>query len=173
MIIASLLLSLPFSTYVQGEELSSGSDVVTEIVEEIPDNGNMEILENPDNTVSDDLDDGQAEVIIEENVPEQNTEEIETIPLEPDEFSAGEELLHEGEEVPLGKATNPFVIEGTVLKKYRGTDVKVTIPDTVTEIAEEAFYDCKEVQSVVIPDSVEKIGDYAFAYCEELKKVTK
>ena len=45
------------------------------------------------------------------------------------------------------------------------------IPDSVTEIADFAFYGHCDLTSIVIPDSVTKIGGWAFAGCEGLKSV--
>ena len=59
-----------------------------------------------------------------------------------------------------------------VLKKYHGTEVHVTIPDGVTEIASNAFSDCTNLTSVTIPDSVTKIGNNAFYKCKSLTSVT-
>ena len=73
-----------------------------------------------------------------------------------------------------------------VLKRYRGHDLDVVIPDGVKEIGESAFvdhkglerflvecedYDAPEMTSLTLPGSVEKIGSYAFAYCLNLEKV--
>ena len=46
------------------------------------------------------------------------------------------------------------------------------IPDSVTSIGAEAFYNCKSLTSVTIPDSVTSIGDFTFSYCESLTSVT-
>ncbi len=74
-----------------------------------------------------------------------------------------------------------------VLKKYRGHDMDVVIPDGVMEIGESAFvdmngvermimecedYDAPEMETLTIPDSVTRIQSYAFAYCLNLEKVT-
>ncbi len=74
-----------------------------------------------------------------------------------------------------------------VLKRYRGHDTDVVIPDGVREIGSSAFvdlngvermlmecedYDAPEMETLTIPDSVEKIGNYAFAYCTNLESVT-
>ena len=48
----------------------------------------------------------------------------------------------------------------------------VTIPDSVTSIGDHAFEDCDSLTSVTIPDSVTSIGDYAFCYCTSLTSVT-
>ena len=73
-----------------------------------------------------------------------------------------------------------------ILKRYRGNDTAVIIPDGVREIGESAFvdldgvermlmefeeYDAPEMTELTIPDSVEKIGSYAFAYCLNLATV--
>ena len=67
-----------------------------------------------------------------------------------------------------------FKIKGNVLKRYtekRG-EVDVVIPDGVTSIGYEAFYDCTSLQTITIPDSVTSIGDYAFRYCKSLQTIT-
>ena len=42
----------------------------------------------------------------------------------------------------------------------------VDIPDTVTEIGDEAFFACYNLKDVDIPDSVKRIGDGAFEWCD-------
>lgn len=75
---------------------------------------------------------------------------------------------------PAAPATSPssdFTIENGVLVKYNGKGGKVTIPDTVTEIGEKAFYECTDLTSVVMPDTVTKIGKRAFYFCFDLSSV--
>ena len=47
----------------------------------------------------------------------------------------------------------------------------ITIPEGVTSIGYEAFYEC-DLRSITIPESVTSIGDYAFYKCSYLKSVT-
>ena len=40
-----------------------------------------------------------------------------------------------------------------------------TLPSTVTTVGEFAFFDCRQLTSIIIPSSVVAIGNYAFASC--------
>ena len=56
---------------------------------------------------------------------------------------------------------------------YRCTCLtSVTIPDSVTSIGNHAFRGCYSLRSVTIPDSVTSIGSYVFAYCSGLTSIT-
>lgn len=72
--------------------------------------------------------------------------------------------------------TPHFEIQNGVLAKCRMSgeeeNVTVTIPDGVTSIGKEAFFDCGLLQSITIPNSVTSIGDGAFMYCESLQSIT-
>ena len=49
---------------------------------------------------------------------------------------------------------------------------KVAIPNSVTNIGNDAFYGCSSLASVTIPNSVTSIGEGAFCYCISLTSVT-
>ena len=89
---------------------------------------------------------------------------------------------------------NDFIIKNGVLKKYKGSDGDVVIPNDVvtigkgaffrcgsvksisipsgvTTIEKEAFWGCKNLISVSIPDGVTSIGRSAFSYCESLLSI--
>ena len=50
-------------------------------------------------------------------------------------------------------------------------DESYEIPDSVCEIDDWAFSDCRNLKTVVIPDSVQRIGEGAFFHCENLERV--
>lgn len=57
--------------------------------------------------------------------------------------------------------------------RFNGWEIlkKVTLPDTIEEINQYAFYDCHVLEEVVIPDSVTRIGVEAFKNCHSLTKI--
>ena len=57
------------------------------------------------------------------------------------------------------------------MAKYEIKDGVGIIPEGTACIVEKAFYDCKELTSVVIPDSVTEIGSYAFVGCTGLTSI--
>ncbi|MDR0447720.1 MAG: leucine-rich repeat domain-containing protein [Treponema sp.] len=89
--------------------------------------------------------------------------------------------------------SSDFILEGTVLVEYRGTDRSVNIPASlgITEIGDEvfneqvrvvvipegvrkirsSFFNCYELSRVVLPSSLTEIGDYAFSGCERLTDI--
>ena len=67
------------------------------------------------------------------------------------------------------------LIETTSNKLIRGcyrNSVSITIPNTVTNISDEAFFEFSSLTSVTIPNSVTTIGNNAFTQCSGLTSVT-
>jgi len=60
----------------------------------------------------------------------------------------------------------------TIVKYPCGKENDVySIPDTVSQLTDWSFAECKNLKSVVIPDSVEAIGGGAFYGCENLTSI--
>ena len=69
------------------------------------------------------------------------------------------------------ETTSDFQTQGSTLVKYRGTEERVTIPDTVEVVGESAFENNQKVQFVVIPKSVKRLDAYVFWGCNNLEEV--
>lgn len=56
---------------------------------------------------------------------------------------------------------------------FRGSKkiTSISLPDTITSIAKEAFYDCTALAEVFLPESLTSIGVSAFENCTSLKKI--
>lgn len=74
-------------------------------------------------------------------------------------------------EADAAASASDFLIEGSTLTKYRGTDERVTIPDTVEVVGESAFENNQKVQLVVVPKSVKRMDAYVFWGCDNLEEV--
>lgn len=64
-----------------------------------------------------------------------------------------------------------FEIRGTSLVRYRGSDPWPELPEGITEIADGAFKDCRDLCEIVIPEGVMRIGAEAFQWCANLESV--
>lgn len=74
-------------------------------------------------------------------------------------------------EAEAASSASDFVIEGSKLIKYRGTEKNVSVPDTVEVVGESAFEDKSYLELVVLPNSVKRIEAYAFWGCDNLDTV--
>jgi hypothetical protein len=61
--------------------------------------------------------------------------------------------------------------DDVILVRYNGTDAVVKIPDNVTVIGDEVFYNHEEIREVRLPDKLVKIGRRAFYHCLNLQKI--
>ena len=66
---------------------------------------------------------------------------------------------------------NDLVIEDDVLLYCCSNEKTITIPNSVTKINNDAFYNCRELTSIELPNSVTAIGDFAFSGCSKLKSI--
>ena len=65
-----------------------------------------------------------------------------------------------------------FVVEDGILTGFNGIcPASIMIPDGVTSIGEEAFFNCNLLESVTFNESLESIGERAFAWCVSLTNV--
>ncbi len=63
------------------------------------------------------------------------------------------------------------VTKNGTLKKYKGSEQVVTIPEGVTRIGESAFESNTFIEKVILSETVEVIEKSAFAHCKHLKSV--
>lgn len=56
-------------------------------------------------------------------------------------------------------------------RRIRASVEEIIIPDSVTQIGDEAFKNCRSLQSIGIPDSVTQIGNGAFGNCSSLQAI--
>lgn len=64
-----------------------------------------------------------------------------------------------------------YIMLGTTLVSYKGTDKEKTIPLNVTAIGDGAFEGNKELEKIVITKYVKSIGEKAFMNCSSLAEV--
>ena len=69
---------------------------------------------------------------------------------------------------------NLYSKDGTTLIKYAigKTETSFTIPDSVTNIGNNAFSGCRSLTGITIPNSVTSIGSWAFSGCRSLTSIT-
>ena len=74
------------------------------------------------------------------------------------------------------KNESPFILEKnetgyTLVGVNDKNIVDAVIPDGVTVIGDNAFYQCKSLRSVFFPSGLTAIGNKAFGECENLERV--
>ncbi len=56
---------------------------------------------------------------------------------------------------------------------FAGVDLsEIILPDTLTTISADAFYNCEELTDITLPASLTSIGDRAFTHCTSLTEIT-
>ena len=73
---------------------------------------------------------------------------------------------------PHFKVINGLLISSDgILISCLSKDTRISIPNSVTHIGDEAFRGCEALQNINIPNSVTHIGDSAFSWCLQLKNI--
>lgn len=68
-------------------------------------------------------------------------------------------------------AKDDFILDGTTIVGYTGTDTIIDIPEGIIEIGAAAFSNQEQIKIVHLPNSLEKIGEAAFQRCSNLEKI--
>lgn len=66
--------------------------------------------------------------------------------------------------------TSDFILSGTTLTSYTGTDEEVAIPEGVTRISRDAFKDNATMKRVILPESCDYIQYAVFSTCTSLEE---
>lgn len=72
----------------------------------------------------------------------------------------------------INQTNEKLVVLQNVLLAYRGNDKSVTIPDTCTIIAENAFKENMDLEEIKLPNKLQYIGVMALGNCKNLKTVS-
>lgn len=105
--------------------------------------------------------------------------------LESISFSGGEHadystqngnlLSKDGTTLLFGMVNSPIPSSVTIIGKgaYDGRNItSISIPNSVVEIGDYAFYVCKKLTNITIPNNVTKLGSYVLGYCDNLTTIT-
>ena len=88
--------------------------------------------------------------------------------LNDDDFTCMRETMTSLVEVDLSGITN------TTGVNFYGKNnlIKILLPENLTSIGDEAFFECSSLTSITIPNSVTSIGSLAFYNCDALTSIT-
>ena len=65
-----------------------------------------------------------------------------------------------------------FQIKDGILTRYLGEDAPfLSIPEGITRIGDEAFWNCVELQKIELPKSLREVGEYSFRNCRKLTDI--
>ncbi|MFY0714282.1 leucine-rich repeat domain-containing protein [Seonamhaeicola sp. NFXS20] len=69
-------------------------------------------------------------------------------------------------------ATNTYSVTTIGYEAFKNCDItNITLPNSITQIEDYAFRDCREITTITLPNSVTNIGYGAFLYCTILESV--
>ncbi len=151
-----------------------------------------EFVENVVETLVPDVAEAEVQVVVETEVPVVVETEspaavaseapvvadvVPTVAAEP-EIPVVEEIMETTvemvakEEIEVAASAGDFVITDGVLTAYTGSETVIVIPDSVTEIGENAFSFNTTITEVTLSSAVTQISESAFYKCTALTKVT-
>ena len=65
-----------------------------------------------------------------------------------------------------------FQIKDSVLIRTLNEDAPhIIVPEGITRIEDEAFWNCVELQSISLPKSLRSVGEYSFRNCRKLESI--
>ena len=65
-----------------------------------------------------------------------------------------------------------FQIKDTILiRSFEEDATHIVVPDGITRIEDEAFWNCVELQSIEFPKSLRSVGEYSFRNCRKLTHI--
>ena len=64
-----------------------------------------------------------------------------------------------------------FRIENHILKQYTGEEAQIVLPEGITRIEDEVFWNHVELQSIEFPKSLRAVGEYSFRNCRKLESI--
>lgn len=70
-----------------------------------------------------------------------------------------------------GQILSNFLISGSMLIRYRGSEERVVVPEGITVVGEGAFAGNEAIDRVILPDSLKEIQEGAFADCLLLQSI--
>lgn len=70
-----------------------------------------------------------------------------------------------------GTLENGLVLADGVVKDGKNCEGDIVVPDGVTEVASQAFYQNKKLTGLYLPDGVKKLGNYTVNGCVNLEYV--
>ena len=97
--------------------------------------------------------------------------QLETITIPESVAYIGFETFDSTQWMSSQQTADPLVIVNGILINGKMYEGELTVPDTVTMIADGAFNECETITSLTIPDSVTRIGSHAFQDCTMLETV--
>ena len=81
-------------------------------------------------------------------------------------------VLNDATDIEIPSMVNGVAVRAIGSRAFEKTAItSVSIPNTITNIANHAFLDCASLAGVSIPGSVKSIGDTAFCRCHKLRSV--